>query len=107
MKNLAHSASFQVCCPNVAPRLGTKQLGGRTRLHRILLDWLGKTNAISWSRACIDSVLFATKKGAGDQAESDRGRLGSKRHLLVDSNGIPLSLLLKPAIATIASFSGR
>ncbi|HWL68272.1 MAG TPA: IS5 family transposase [Geminicoccus sp.] len=69
------------------------------RLHRVLLDRLGKANAIDWSRACIDSASFAAKKGgeATGPNPTDRGRPGSKRHLLVDGNGIPLALLLTAA----------
>ncbi len=40
-----------------------QRAGVWTRLHRVLLDRLGKANAIDWSRACIDSASFAAKKG--------------------------------------------
>jgi transposase len=32
------------------------------KLHRVLLDRLGKANAIDWSRACVDSASFAAKR---------------------------------------------
>jgi transposase len=41
------------------------------RLHRVLLDRLGRANAIDWSRAAVDSASFAAKKGA---RRSDRTR---------------------------------
>lgn len=34
------------------------------RLHRVLLDRLGKANGIDWSRACVDSASFSAKRGA-------------------------------------------
>ena len=34
------------------------------RLHRALLDRLGRANAIDWSRCCIDSASVPAKRGA-------------------------------------------
>src|SRR5919106_2901118 len=34
------------------------------RLHRVLLDRLGKANAIDWGRCSIDSASFPAKRGA-------------------------------------------
>jgi transposase len=33
------------------------------KLHGVLLDRLGKANAINWDRACVDSASFAAKRG--------------------------------------------
>src|ERR687893_2719178 len=41
-----------------------QQAGVWDRLHRALLDHLGKANAIDWSRACVDSASVAAKRGA-------------------------------------------
>ena len=35
------------------------------RLHHVLLDRLGKANAIDWSRAALDSASVPAKRGAG------------------------------------------
>jgi transposase len=34
------------------------------RLHRVLLDRLGRAGAIDWSRACVDSASVPAKRGA-------------------------------------------
>src|SRR4051812_29782494 len=34
------------------------------RLHRILLDRLGRASTIDWSRACVDSASVPAKRGA-------------------------------------------
>jgi transposase len=34
------------------------------RLHRVLLDRLGRAGAIDWSRACVDSAYVPAKRGA-------------------------------------------
>lgn len=63
------------------------------QLHRVLLDRLGEMGALDWSRACLDSASIPAKKG-GDAIgpnPTDRGKPGTKRHLLVDRRGIPLA----------------
>ncbi|MDO5066981.1 MAG: IS5 family transposase [Propionibacteriaceae bacterium] len=66
------------------------------RLHRTILDELGQLDAICWERHCIDAVSVRAKKGGELVGRSpvDRGKKGSKYHLLTDSQGIPLNLLL-------------
>ena len=68
-------------------------------LHRVLLDRLGDADQIDWSRACIDSALAPAKKGgpATGPNPTDRGKAGTKRHLLADCQGIPLALDLTAA----------
>src|ERR671912_1811383 len=39
-----------------------QQAGVWDRLHRALLDRLGKANAIDWSRACVDSASVPAKR---------------------------------------------
>jgi len=34
------------------------------RLHRVLLDELGRADQIAWERACLDSASIPAKKGA-------------------------------------------
>ncbi|MCX4391596.1 IS5 family transposase [Streptomyces sp. NBC_00053] len=64
------------------------------RLHRVALDELGARGELEWSRCAIDSVSLRAAKGgplAGPNP-TDRGKAGSKIHLIVDRNGLPLSL---------------
>ncbi|MDP9365456.1 MAG: IS5 family transposase [Chloroflexota bacterium] len=71
------------------------------RLHRTLLDWLGDAASVDWSRASVDSLSVRAKKG-GEQTgpnPTDRGKAGSKYHLVVDRNGIPLAVRLSAANA--------
>ncbi|AWJ90481.1 IS5/IS1182 family transposase (plasmid) [Azospirillum baldaniorum] len=75
------------------------QAGVWERLHRVLLDRLGYANAINWDRAAVDSASVPGKKGGEETGPNptDRGKPGSKRHILVDANGIPLALRISPA----------
>lgn len=64
------------------------------RLHRTLLDRLGEADRVDWSRASLDSASVAAP-GGGEKTGSnptDRGKSGSKRHLLVDRSGVPLAV---------------
>ncbi|MBW3634536.1 MAG: IS5 family transposase [Chloroflexi bacterium] len=69
------------------------------QLHTKLLNWLGDEATVDWSRASVDSLSVPGKKG-GEQTgpnPTDRGKAGSKYHLVVDRNGIPLAVLLSAA----------
>ena len=69
------------------------------RLHRALLDRLGEADQIDWERACLDSATIPAKKG-GDATGPDptnRGKPGTKRHLVVDRRGTPLAVRLTGA----------
>jgi transposase len=64
------------------------------KLHHLLLTKLRGADQIDWSRAAVDAS-FA--RALGDVEESgpnptDRGRPGVKHHVLVDANGIPLTV---------------
>ena len=69
------------------------------RLHRALLDEIGKTGLLEWSRASLDSASVPAKKGGEDTGPSpvDRGRAGTKHHLLVDKRGVPLAVAVSAA----------
>jgi transposase len=72
----------------------------RAKLHRVLLDRLGRANAIDRRRCALDGAAVPAKRGARRPARTrptDRGRPGGKRHLLVDAGGVPLALALTPA----------
>nr|WP_107090120.1 IS5 family transposase [Streptomyces sp. WM6372] len=63
------------------------------RLHRVILDELGARGELDWSRCAIDSVSMRAAKGSlTGPNPTDRGKPGSKIHLLTDRNGLPLSL---------------
>lgn len=64
------------------------------RLHRVVLDELGARGERDWSRCAIDSVSVraATRGALTGPNPTDRGKLGSKIHLITDRNGLPLSL---------------
>jgi transposase len=63
------------------------------QLHKVLLEELQETDTIDWSRAAIDSIK-ARAVGGGDATgpnPTDRGKLGTKHHVLTDAHGIPLA----------------
>ncbi|WP_432127683.1 IS5 family transposase [Streptomyces sp. bgisy082] len=64
------------------------------RLHRVILDELGARGELDWSRCAIDSVSLRAAKGGPltGPNPTDRGKPGSKIHLVCDRNGLPLSL---------------
>ena len=63
------------------------------KLHCKLLDELREADKIDWNRAVIDSSHVRAVGGGEDTGPSpvDRRKLGSKHHVLVDGNGIPLA----------------
>ncbi|MEE1797558.1 IS5 family transposase [Streptomyces sp. JV176] len=64
------------------------------KLHRLMLDELGARGDLDWSRCAIDSVnMRALKKGdLTGPNPVDRGKFGSKIHLITDQTGLPLSV---------------
>ena len=66
------------------------------RLHRLVLDELSEAELIDWSRGCIDSVSVRVKKGGEltGRNPTDRGKAGTKYHMLVDATGLVLHTLL-------------
>jgi transposase len=73
--------------------------GAWTELHKLLLNELRDADKIDWSRAVIDSSFVRALGGGEDTGPSpvDRRKLGSKHHILVDGNGIPLAAHLTAA----------
>lgn len=65
-----------------------------TRLQELLLAELQAAGKIDWSRAVIDSshVRAARRGPKSGPSPVDRGRAGSKHHILTDAGGIPLSV---------------
>jgi transposase len=69
------------------------------RLHTVLLEHLQAAGKIDWRRASLDSASVPAKGGGEVVGPNpvDRGKSGSKRHLLVDRNGVPLAICLTAA----------
>ncbi|MFD8433447.1 IS5 family transposase [Streptomyces coelicoflavus] len=66
------------------------------RLHQLLLNELRSKNQLDWERAVIDSshVRAARPGPKSGPSPVDRARPGSKHHLIVDGQGIPLAVSL-------------
>jgi transposase len=65
--------------------------------HVPLLERLRSKNQLDWERAVIDSShVRAARRGpkSGPSPPVDRARPGSKHHLIVDGQGIPLAVSL-------------
>ncbi|MFD8927503.1 IS5 family transposase [Streptomyces mirabilis] len=68
------------------------------KLHRLVLDELGSRGRLDWSRCAIDSVSVRALKGQlTGPNPTDRGKKGSKIHLIVDRQGLPLSIGISAA----------
>ena len=69
------------------------------RLLSVLLDRLGGAEQIEWERASLDSAIIPAKRGGQKTGANptDKGEWGTKRHLVVDRRGIPLSMMLTAA----------
>ncbi|WP_405018052.1 IS5 family transposase [Kitasatospora sp. NBC_00070] len=65
------------------------------QVHRILLAELNAAGRIDWTRACVDASHVRAKKGGAGVGPSpvDRGKSGSKHHLICDGNGTPLKVI--------------
>src|SRR6187549_1111974 len=76
-----------------------QEVGVWQAFHHLLLDRLGRAGLIDWSRCSLDSASLPAKAGgaATGPNPTDRGKPGSKRHLVVDRQGIPLAVLLTAA----------
>jgi transposase len=74
--------------------LAWQELGIWDQLHRILLADLRKADKLDLSLAVVDSTS-SRAVGGGDETgpnPTDRRKLGTKQHLLVDGNGVPLTI---------------
>ncbi|MFQ6330781.1 IS5 family transposase [Nocardia sp. CWNU-33] len=89
------------------------------RLHRAVLDQLGSRGLIDWSRVVIDASSVRAKRGPlTGPSPVDRGKAGSKIHVLSDRAGVPLSVgvsaantndaeALKPLVQAIPAIRSR
>ncbi|MEU2619659.1 IS5 family transposase [Streptomyces sp. NPDC007157] len=69
------------------------------RLHRVILDDLGAQGDVDWSRFAVDSVSVRALKGGllTGPNPTDRGKGGSKIHLVVDRGGLPVAVGISAA----------
>ena len=76
-----------------------QEAGVWDRLHEALLAELQAADKIDWSRAAVDSSFVRAVGGGEDTGPNptDRRKLGSKHHVVVDGNGIPLEVQLSGA----------
>jgi transposase len=88
------------------------------QLHHLLLEQLSREGRLDWSRASLDSL--SVRQTGGELTgpnPTDRGKPGSKYHLLVDRDGVPLavglsaanthdSMLLEPMVDAVPAVKG-
>jgi transposase len=69
------------------------------QLHALLLAELNGADAINWERALIDASFAKAPEGGEDTGPNptDRGKSGSKHHVLTDAQGIPLTATVTAA----------
>lgn len=80
-------------------RLGAWQAAGVwAALHRVMLEQLQDADALDWSRGPRQRELADEKRGAATGPNStDRGKPGTKRHLVVHARGTSLGVTLMGA----------
>lgn len=69
------------------------------RLHAVLLAELNGADRIDWERALIDASFAAAPEGGEETGPNptDRGKSGSKHHLMTDAAGVPLAATVTAA----------
>ncbi|MEU4063430.1 IS5 family transposase [Streptomyces wedmorensis] len=66
--------------------------------HLVVLDELGARGELDWSRCAIDSVNMRALKGdLTGPNPVDRGKYGSKIHLITERTGLPISVGISAA----------
>ena len=85
-----------------------RQAGIWRAFHRTLLDRLGRAGLIDWSRCSLDSASLPAKAGgaATGPNPTDRGKRGTKYHVAVDGNGVPVACAARPPTSTTRRCSG-
>ncbi|HML54555.1 MAG: IS5 family transposase [Solidesulfovibrio sp.] len=69
------------------------------RLHVVLLAQIHRAKRFAWRRFAIDSATVPSPRGGQETGPNPtgRGKSGTKRHLIVNSDGLPLVCLLSGA----------
>jgi transposase len=76
-----------------------QQMGVWSRLHALVLGHLRRANRLDFSRVSVDAASVRAK-GGGTQTgpnPTDRGKKGSKHHVLTERQGIPVVVALTAA----------
>jgi putative transposase len=76
-----------------------REQGVWLRVFRMMLRYYNRMRRIQWNWQALDSKSVAAPLG-GDKTgknPTDRGKCGSKRHVLVDGRGAPLSITISAA----------
>ncbi len=75
------------------------EAGVWTQLHAVLLAELNGADRIDWRRGLIDASFAEAPEGGEDTGPNptDRGKSGSKHHVLTDAQGIPLAATVTAA----------
>jgi transposase len=75
------------------------QAGVWLKLHALLLAELNGADQIDWERALIDASFAKAPEGGENTGPNptDRGKSGSKHHVLTDAQGIPLNVTVTAA----------
>jgi transposase len=91
--------SFGVSVPTAHRRFTEWTKAGLwRRLHRAVLDELGSRVLLDWSRAVLDGASVRANGGPmTGPSPVDRGKTGSKIHVLSDRAALPLSVAVSAA----------
>jgi len=70
-----------------------------SRLFQQVLNHAAAGGQLDWSRAALDGCSLPAPRGGKQTGRNptDRGKLGSKLHLLIDATGVPLAITLTGA----------
>jgi transposase len=76
-----------------------QEAGVWVSLHQVLLQELEDADQIDWRRGAVDASLARALGGGEDTGPNptDRGKLGSKHHVMTDAQGLPLNVTVTAA----------
>lgn len=76
-----------------------RQAGLFARIFPVMLEYYDHVKRIQWRWQAIDSKLVPAPLGGEKTGKNptDRGKLGSTRHILVDARGAPLAIVVSGA----------
>lgn len=95
-----HRTWFGVCSSVIHQRFQTWQAAGVfDAIMRVLVEYYASQQGIGWTWQAVDSKMSPAPLAddASGRNPTDRGKQGSKIHLLVDEQGAPLALHLTGA----------
>lgn len=95
-----HKDWFGVCSSTLHERFQTwQQLGIFDKIMQIMVKFYAKKRKIKWKWQSVDSKACPAPLGGQQTGKNptDRGKRGSKIHILVDQRGAPLAVILTGA----------